>query len=190
MMTDYCREYNRSDPPHSIQDQYGSLYRGRGGGGVQVFICLLTIPGNITGLITHTEYKINMVACTGGRGGGASIYLFTDYSRKYNRSDHPLRVQDRYGGLNRGEGRGGGVQVFICLLTIPGNITGLITHTEYKISMVACTGAGEGGGASIYLFTDYSRKYNRSDHPHRVQDQYGGLYRGRGGGGCKYLFVY
>ena len=39
-MTDYCREYNRSDPTHRIQDQYDGLYKGEGGGGgaVQVFI--------------------------------------------------------------------------------------------------------------------------------------------------------
>ena len=28
------------------------------------------------------------------------------------------------------------------ILSISGNITGLIPHTEYKISMVACTGGG------------------------------------------------
>ena len=102
-MTEYCREYNRSDLPCRIQDQYDVLYRGRGGGGgVQVFICLLTIPGNITGLITHTEYKISMVACTGVRGrvgSCASIYMMAVFSRKYNRSDPTYRIQDQYGGL-------------------------------------------------------------------------------------------
>ena len=80
-----------------------------------------------------------MVACTGGGcvESPLSIYMFTDYSREYNKSDLP--------------------------------------HTEYKISMEACTGV-RGGCASIYMMTDYFREYNRSDPSHRIQDQYGGLY--------------
>ena len=167
-----------------------------------------------------------MVACTGGRGGGgASIYLFTDYSRKYNRSDHPHRVQDQYGGLYRGEGRGGasiylftdysrkynrsdhphriqdqygglyrgrggGVQVFICLLTIPGNITGLITHTEYKISMVACTG-GRGGGVQVFicLLTIPGNITGLITHTeYKISMVACTGVRGEGGELCKYLY--
>ena len=44
---------------------------------------------NITGLIPHTEYKIIMVASTGGGCAESplSIYMMTDYCREYNRSD-------------------------------------------------------------------------------------------------------